>query len=207
MVDSTKYYFDNKTYLSFWTDMDVKKNKYANTILTFNDEDIKVIGKNSKVKYEVKPSENNGQGREFYIDKIVHEPLEIEVSKVTIDYGFIDGTEMTLNIPKQGESIEVNKVINIDEIHEKLYVKSINRTKEDIEVHIDPIKYKRDDSLIQIVCPSESGGCTGSDGKSDIISIKSNEDIPASERISGKYKFKIGHVVLSKTGPWKFETK
>ena len=37
--------------------------------------------------------------------------------------------------------------------------------------------------------------------------IKSNEDIPASERISGKYKFKIGHVVLSKTGPWKFETK
>ena len=43
--------------------MDVKKNKYANTILTFNDEDIKVIGKKSKVKYEVKPSENNGQGR------------------------------------------------------------------------------------------------------------------------------------------------
>ena len=92
--------------------MDVKKNKYANTILTFNDEDIKVIGKSSKVKYEVKPSENNGQGREFYIDKIVHEPLEIEVSKVTIDYGFIDGTDVFYTY--EGDQIITKKsAINI----------------------------------------------------------------------------------------------
>lgn len=203
LIGSTKYNFNNKTYLSFWTDLDVKRDN--NTIITFDKEDINVTGKNSGRKYDIKPSESDGHGREFYMDKIVNEPLDIAVSKVTIDYDLKDEVEMTLKLPKQGESIAVNKMVNIDAIHEKLYITSVKRTKEDVEVYIDPIKYKDDYSLVQLVSPSGSGGCIGTDGKSEIISLKGYKDISLLEKISSRYKFKIRHVMLTKTGPWKFE--
>lgn len=202
LIGSTKYVFDNKTYLSFWTDSDIKKNK--NDEITFCKDDIRVTGKNSGVQYNIEPSETDGQGREFYIDKVVDEPLDVTVSKVTIDYNLKNKYEMTLDLPKKGEEAAVNKTMNLDEIHEKLYIKSINRAEKNTEIHIDSLKYKKDDSLVELVSLEGDGGCTGTDGKSDIITSKENKDIPLLEKISGKYKLKVNRVMISKTGPWKF---
>lgn len=202
-IGGNKYIFEDKTYITFWSD-----EEYINNNMFYfgiDKENIKVTNLDGR-SYELYNSEYSGNSKEFVINKKIEEPLNIEINKINLDYSLNEPIKLRLNIPKVGETIELNEEIYIEELDEKILLKSIKLTDEGIEVKFDSGKYKKEDTEIVILSQDRSSWAIGSSEDDRNINIGVyNEDLTLIERLTGNINLTITKVSLRKYGHWNFE--
>lgn len=148
LVGGNMYTFQDDIYIAFWTNEEVKKN--GAYYIGYNTDDIKVSDKQGN-SYELTHSQYDGLGKEFLVGRNISAPLDVAISKIELEYSLQNPMKMKLDIPKKGETAEVNKEIYIEELEEKILVKSITNTDEGIEICFDTEKFEKEDSNVIMV--------------------------------------------------------
>lgn len=203
MIGGNKYTFEGDTYISLWNKEDI--NIQSNI---FYPKDYFSILDDKGKTYNVDPSTYSGQGNEFVIDGEVRSNLNININRVEVDYNLVNMPKIKVKIPEKGETIEINKEIYLEDIDEKILLKSIKGTEESVELYFDVKKFKKEDSQIFLLNASfRNHGCIGSADGSPIIMNFDYEDLKLSERITGRLGFELGGVDLYKVGNWNFIIK
>lgn len=203
MIGGNKYTFEGDTYISLWNKEDI--NIQSNI---FYPKDYFSILDDKGKTYNVDASTYSGQGNEFVIDGEVRSNLNININRVEVDYNLVNMPKIKVKIPEKGETIEINKEIYLEDIDEKILLKSIKGTEESVELYFDVKKFKKEDSQIFLLNASfRNHGCIGSADGSPIIMNFDYEDLKLSERITGRLGFELGGVDLYKVGNWNFIIK
>lgn len=203
MIGGNKYIFEENTYISLWNKEDI--NIQSNI---FYPKDYFSISDDKGKAYNVNSSNYSGQGNEFVIGGEVKSNLNININKVEVDYNLVNMPKIKVKIPEKGETIEVNKEIYLEDIDEKILLKSIKGTEELVELYFDVNKFKKEDSQIFLLNANfRNHGCSGSADGSPIIMNFDYEDLKLSERITGRLDFQIGGVDLYKDGDWNFKIR
>ena len=203
MIGGNKYIFEGDTYISLWNNEDI--NIQSNI---FYPKDYFSISDDKGKTYNVNSSTYSGQGNEFVIDGEVRSNLNININRVEVDYNLVNMPKIKVKIPKKGETIEINKEIYLEDIDEKILLKSIKGTEESVELYFDVNKFKKEDSQIVLLNASfRNHGCIGSADGSPIIMNFDYEDLKLSEKITGRLDFELGGVDLYKIGDWNFTIK
>lgn len=203
MIGGNKYIFEGDTYISIWNKEDI--NIQSNI---FYPKDYFSISDDKGKTYNVNPSTYSGQGNEFVIDGEVRSNLNININRVEVDYNLVNMPKIKVKIPEKGETIEINKEIYLEDIDEKILLKSIKGTEESVELYFDVKKFKKEDSQIVLLNASfRNHGCIGSADGSPIIMSFDYEDLKLSEKITGSLNFELGGVDLYKVGDWNFTIK
>ena len=203
MIGGNKYIFEENTYISLWNKEDI--NIQSNI---FYPKDYFSISDDKGKAYNVNSSNYSGQGNEFVIGGEVKSNLNININRVEVDYNLVNMPKIKVKIPEKGETIEVNKEIYLEDIDEKILLKSIKGTEESVELYFDVHKFKKEDSQIFLLNANfrNHGGSGSADG-SPIIMNFDYEDLKLSERITGRLDFQIGGVDLYKDGDWNFKIR
>ena len=200
MIGGNKYIFEENTYISLWNKEDI--NIQSNI---FYPKDYFSISDDKGKSYNVNSSNYSGQGNEFVIGGEVKSNLNININRVEVDYNLVNMPKIKVKIPEKEETIEVNKEIYLEDIDEKILLKSIKGTEESVELYFDVNKFKKEDSQIFLLNANfRNHGCSGSADGSPIIMNFDYEDLKLSERITGRLDFQIGGVDLYKDGDWNF---
>ena len=200
MIGGNKYTFEGDTYISLWNKEDI--NIQSNI---FYPKDYFSILDDKGKTYNVDPSTYSGQRNEFVIDGEVRSNLNININRVEVDYNLVNMPKIKVKIPEKGETIEINKEIYLEDIDEKILLKSIKGTEESVELYFDVKKFKKEDSQIFLLNASfRNHSCIGSADGSPIIMNFDYEDLKLSERITGRLGFELGGVDLYKVGNWNF---
>ena len=203
MIGGNKYTFEGDTYISLWNKEDI--NIQSNI---FYPKDYFSILDDKGKTYNVDPSTYSGQRNEFVIDGEVRSNLNININRVEVDYNLVNMPKIKVKIPEKGETIEINKEIYLEDIDEKILLKSIKGTEESVELYFDVKKFKKEDSQIFLLNASfRNHSCIGSADGSPIIMNFDYEDLKLSERITGRLGFELGGVDLYKVGNWNFIIK
>lgn len=203
LIGGNKYIFDDNTYISLWSEEEYKDNGLF--YIGFDEENIDVVDSEGNI-YELNHSEYSGNSKEFVINKKIEDSLNLRINKIDLEYSLKNPIKLKLDIPKKGEIIEINKEIYIEELDEKILLKSIKSTEEGIEIKFDTGKYKKENSDIIILGQDRpSWGIGSSDEDRNITMGVYNEDLTLIESLTGKIKLKITRVHLNKYGNWKFE--
>ncbi|MEO2507779.1 hypothetical protein ABHA01_08280 [Clostridium paraputrificum] len=203
MIGGNKYTFEGDTYISLWNKEDI--NIQSNI---FYPKDYFSILDDKGKTYNVDASTYSEQGNEFVIDGEVRSNLNININRVEVDYNLVNMPKIKVKIPEKGETIEINKEIYLEDIDEKILLKSIKGTEESVELYFDVKKFKKEDSQIFLLNASfRNHGCIGSADGSPIIMNFDYEDLKLSERITGRLGFELGGVDLYKVGNWNFIIK
>lgn len=203
MIGGNKYIFEENTYISLWNKEDI--NIQSNI---FYSKDYFSISDDKGKAYNVNSSNYSGQGNEFVIGGEVKSNLNININRVEVDYNLVNMPKIKVKIPEKGETIEVNKEIYLEDIDEKILLKSIKGTEESVELYFDVHKFKKEDSQIFLLNANfRNHGCSGSADGSPIIMNFDYEDLKLSERITGRLDFQIGGVDLYKDGDWNFKIR
>ena len=203
MIGGNKYIFEENTYISLWNKEDI--NIQSNI---FYPKDYFSISDDKGKAYNVNSSNYSGQGNEFVIGGEVKSNLNININRVEVDYNLVNMPKIKVKIPEKGETIEVNKEIYLEDIDEKILLKSIKGTEESVELYFDVNKFKKEDSQIFLLNANfRNHGCSGSADGSPIIMNFDYEDLKLSERITGRLDFQIGGVDLYKDGDWNFKIR
>ena len=203
MIGGNKYIFEENTYISLWNKEDI--NIQSNI---FYPKDYFSISDYKGKAYNVNSSNYSGQGNEFVIGGEVKSNLNININRVEVDYNLVNMPKIKVKIPEKGETIEVNKEIYLEDIDEKILLKSIKGTEESVELYFDVNKFKKEDSQIFLLNANfRNHGCSGSADGSPIIMNFDYEDLKLSERITGRLDFQIGGVDLYKDGDWNFKIR
>ena len=203
MIGGNKYIFEENTYISLWNKEDI--NIQSNI---FYPKDYFSISDDKGKAYNVNSSNYSGQGNEFVIGGEVKSNLNININRVEVDYNLVNMPKIKVKIPEKGETIEVNKEIYLEDIDEKILLKSIKGTEESVELYFDVHKFKKEDSQIFLLNANfRNHGCSGSADGSPIIMNFDYEDLKLSERITGRLDFQIGGVDLYKDGDWNFKIR
>lgn len=203
MIGGNKYIFEGDTYISIWNKEDI--NIQSNI---FYPKDYFSISDDKGKTYNVNSSTYSGQGNEFVIDGEVRSNLNININRVEVDYNLVNMPKIKVKIPEKGETIEINKEIYLEDIDEKILLKSIKGTEESVELYFDVKKFKKEDSQIVLLNASfRNHGCIGSADGSPIIMSFDYEDLKLSEKITGSLNFELGGVDLYKVGDWNFTIK
>ena len=200
MIGGNKYIFEGDTYISIWNKEDI--NIQSNI---FYPKDYFSISDDKGKTYNVNSSTYSGQGNEFVIDGEVRSNLNININRVEVDYNLVNMPKIKVKIPEKGETIEINKEIYLEDIDEKILLKSIKGTEESVELYFDVNKFKKEDSQIVLLNASfRNHGCIGSADGSPIIMSFDYEDLKLSEKITRRLDFELGGVDLYKDGDWNF---
>ena len=200
MIGGNKYIFEGDTYISLWNKEDI--NIQSNI---FYPKDYFSISDDKGKSYNVNSSNYSGQGNEFVIGGEVKSNLNININRVEVDYNLVNMPKIKVKIPEKGETIEINKEIYLEDIDEKILLKSIKGTEKSVELYFDVKKFKKEDSQIVLLNASfRNHGCIGSEDGSPIIMSFDYEDLKLSERITRRLDFQLSGVDLYKAGDWNF---
>ena len=156
----------------------------------------------------MKPAPFDGSGKEFYVGKDVKEPLKITISEVDIDYRLKNPVKFKLPIPRKGETIDISKEVFIEDLNEKVFLKSIVGTEEGIEITADAAKYRKKDSTISIMSMEKSGWAVGSSPEDTEIKMGVDyEDLSVKEKLTNKLDVEIVNITIIRQGNWNFTVK
>lgn len=206
LIGANKYHLQGNTYIAFWSDEETKQNG-ANYI-GYNREKIKVLGQDSGKIYEMKPAPFDGSGKEFYVGKDVKEPLKITISEVDMDYRLKNPVKFKLPIPKKGETIDISEEVFIEDLNEKVFVKSIAGTEEGIEITADAAKYRKKDSTISIMSMGRRGWGIGASPEDTEIKMGVDyENLSIKEKLTNKLDVEIVNITIIRQGNWNFTVK
>lgn len=200
-IGGNKYIFEDKTYITLWNDQEYKNN--GNYHFSVYDEDIKVSNLEGK-EYEVKHSDYGGNSKEFVINEKIEKAISVLIKKATLDYRLKSPVNIRLDIPKEGQTVEVNKEIYIKEIDERILLKSITSTEDGIEINFDSGELKKDNTYVVILGQERGSWAQGSlEDKSITLGIY-KDDLTIIEKITGKINIRIKNIKLDKSGEWNF---
>lgn len=205
LISAVTYKVKDKTYIEFIGGEDFNLNNIRYTEL--NKENIKITdSKGKKIKFDY--SDISGNGKEFVIKDNYEGDLLVEIDKLDINYTLKSNKKIKINIPKKGEKVEINKVISIDELDEKILLKSIAREDNKLEIKFDIDKYSKENSMLVIMrgTGSISYGSIGAseEDKSIIINIDI-KDINLIDKLAGTFNFEINGIQLRKYGNWRLK--
>lgn len=202
-IGGNKYIFEDKTYITLWSD-----EGYINKEMFYfgvNKEDVKVTDLDGQY-YEVNHSEYGGNSKEFVINEKIEKPLNIDISKIRLEYRLNKPIDIKVDIPDKGETLKINKEIYIEELDERILLKSIKATDEGFEINFDSGVYKKENTSIIILGQDRSSWAIGSSDEEQSITMGIyNEDLTLIEKVGGKIKLRINTVSLSKDGKWNFQ--
>lgn len=203
IIGGNKYLFNGKTYISLWTDEEFKNNGAYGFYFDKNDIKTKNLDGN---EYEVFSSDYGGQGKEIVINDEITEPINISIRKVEISYNLKKSIKATAKIPKEGEEIEINKEIYIEELDERLILKSIKNTGKEIEMYFDTgtLRKENTDIIILGAFGRSSYGIGASPDNRTITFGIYDEDLTAIEKLTGKVSIYISSVIVDRYGSWNF---
>ena len=216
LLGINKYFFDNKTYLSIWTNEFYKNDSLSG--MHVNPEDI-IVKDQEGNEYKINSSDISGNGREFYIDGILDKPLNIKISKISLDYDIRNPEITKVDIPKDNETLEVNKLINVREINKSFIIKEIKNTTNEngevIETIIEVQDEDSDNSEIVLLNNTRRSGYSRGFSSSDDVSNENpeelrniriygiwKEDLTAKEKIFNKINLEFNSFLVDKTGSW-----
>ncbi|NLZ34067.1 MAG: hypothetical protein GX889_03995, partial [Clostridiales bacterium] len=174
--------------------------------------------------YKINSSDISGNGREFYIDGILDKPLNIKISKISLDYDIRNPEVIKVDIPKDNETLEVNKLINVKEINKSFTIKEIkdttNENGEVIETIIEVEDEDSDNSEIVLLNNTRRSGYSRGFSSSDDVSNENpeelrniriygiwKEDLTAKEKIFNKINLEFNSFLVDKTGSWEINLK
>ena len=203
MIGGNKYLFGGNTYISLWNNDESK----LDFNIFYDIKDINVSNKNGEV-YKIDHSNYSGTGNEFIINEEISEPLNIKINNIEASYLLKNTPKVKVNIPKKDETVIVNEEIYIEDLDEKIVLKSIKRIENSIELSFDVNKFKKENSQIFIINAGfRNHGVIGSADGSDIIMSFDYEDLKLLEKTTGKLEFYINSLDLYKKGNWEFTIK
>lgn len=200
-IGGNKYIFEDKTYITLWNDEEyIDSGTFHFSIYN---ENIKISNLEGR-EYEVNHSEYGGNSKEFVINEKIEEAINVLINKITLNYRLKSPINIRLDIPKEGQTVKVNKEIYIKEIDEKILLKSITSTEEGIEIDFDSGEFKKDNTYIVILGQERGSWAQGSlDDKSITMGIY-KDDLTIIEKITGKINIRIKNIKLDKSGDWNF---
>lgn len=205
LISAVTYKVKDKTYIEFIGGEDFNLNNIRYTEL--NKENIKITdSKGKKIKFDY--SDISGNGKEFVINDNYEGDLLVEIDKLDINYTLKSNKKIKINIPKKGEKVEINKVISIDELDEKILLKSIAREDNKLEIKFDIDKYSKENSMLVIMRGTGSiyyGSIGASEEDKSIIINIDTKDINLIDKLAGTFNFEINGIQLRKYGNWRLK--
>ena len=202
MIGATSYYVEGKRHFKIWSDIDsLEIANYRLSILDIKDIEVR---DNENNILEIQGA-NDGSGRGYELLTDYTGPLNISIKRISIEYTMKNLPKLSLEIPKEGESIELNKEVLFEEIDEKIIVTSIKNQDNDIIINFKFSKNKEKNRYIYMV--RQGFRSSGGMGNMELLIGDVNidvENLTLSEKLTGKVKLNLNKIDMMQEGEWGF---
>ena len=193
------YEMNGKTYVPIWDSVAIDSNgkSYVSNIYKDDIEIVDSSGRRLRKEY----SSYSGSSIEFEFTDDV-KGAYMNISKVEIGYSIKEKDMKALELPKEGEIIEINERVKIDDLGE-ITIKSIEREDNLYKIIIGSENFGNDNIKGVIARLSRNGaGAIGfGDGTEGEINIE-REDLTLKEKLIGKLNFEIDSMGIEAIGDW-----
>ncbi|MGL4991896.1 MAG: hypothetical protein ACRC57_12145 [Sarcina sp.] len=201
ILGGSKYVLDDKTYISFWNNLDLEYNNI--TVSNIDKNDIRIKDKNRNI-VKARNSDYNGSQTEFILDEKYNESLDILVRKIHLEYRFNDKNRFDINLPKKNTKEFINENLNLEHFG-NVKIISIEDINGKLNVELDVASLNQDGIEVNILAMERNGaGAIGSDGESNCIISINRDDLTLSEKINNKLKLNIDRINCTVKDNWEF---
>lgn len=205
IIGATSYYELGKRYFKIWSNIEnIDTDDY--TLRMQNVNDIEVRDSDGK-RLEIKGA-NDGTGRTYELVSDYKGNLNITIKKIEVEYELKNADDYKFKIPKDGESIKLNKEINYESIGEKIIATSVENIDDRMVINLKFERNEEKDRVIKMVSQTSRTGGSMGDRELLVGSIDiDNRRLSAFEKLTGTVKVNLNRIFIIQDGNWNFEIK
>ncbi len=201
-IGATSYYQDGERYFKIWSDKEYEELKEY------------TVNLDSIEKVEVKDEEGNilpiesaqdGTGKAFKLLSDYKGKLYIKIKDIELGYSLKEGTEISIKIPKDGETKEINQELKLKGLKDRIKASSITNKDGEYTIHFDSSNNYDENRTIFMVRQNfrKGGGMGDIENKQGEVYLD-NEDLSIKERFLRKIYLNIDNISVHQEGNWEF---
>lgn len=210
LIGATSYYLEGERYFRLWSNYDgLELNEYRVNVDHYYN--IQVMDDKGKVlNFE---SANDGTGKAYKLLEDYTGDINLSIKEIDLNYDLKEGTDVSLTLPKKGETRELNKEIQLQGLKDKVVIKAITNNDGQYENgdYIITLDFSDNyDSNRFIYMARErfrTGGTMGDPENKSCEIYLDKEDLSFNERFLGKVKLNLDSILVKQYGDWQFTVK
>lgn len=210
LIGATSYYLEGERYFKLWSNKDnLELTEYRVNVDSYNDIIVKDENGNP-LKFE---GANDGTGKAYKLLEDYDGDIHVSIKDIDLSYELREGTIVSLKLPKDGETDELNKEIKSKGLKDRIEIKAITNNNGQYEngdyvITLDFSNNYDDSRFIYMARERFRSGGTMGDPENKCSEIYlDKEDLTFSERLLGRVKLKLDSILVKQYGNWEFEVK
>lgn len=151
---------------------------------------------------------NDGTGKSYKILDDYDGNINITINEIELGYRLKEGGTISLDMPKSGKTIDINKEVKLRGLEDRVVVKSITNKNGEYIITLDYSNNYEENRFIYMSRQSfRSGGAIGDPVNKCSEVYLDNEDLSISEKLRRKINLKIDDINVKQYGKWKFKVQ
>lgn len=210
LIGATSYYLEDERYFKLWSNKDnLELTEYRVNVDSYNDIIVKDENGNP-LKFE---GANDGTGKAYKLLEDYDGDIHVSIKDIDLSYELREGTIVSLKLPKDGETDELNKEIKLKGLKDRIEIKAVTNNNGQYEngdyvITLDFSNNYDDSRFIYMAREKFRSGGTMGDPENKCSEIYlDKEDLTFSERLLGRVKLKLDSILVKQYGNWEFEVK
>jgi hypothetical protein len=202
LLGATSYYQEGERYFKIWSDKEYEQlEDYTLNLDTIGE----VEARDEEGNVLSIENANDGTGRAFKILSDYKGKLHIKIKDVYLRYSLIEGAQVVIKIPKNGETNEINEELKLKRLEDKIKATTITNKAGEYTIHFDfSNNYDENRRIFMVRQDFRSGGAMGDVENEQGEVYLDNDDLTMKERLLQKIYMNIDDILIHQDGDWKF---
>jgi hypothetical protein len=202
LLGATSYYQEGERYFKIWSDKEYEQlEDYTLNLDTIGE----VEARDEEGNVLSIENANDGTGRAFKILSDYKGKLHIKIKDVYLRYSLIEGAQVVIKIPKNGETNEINEELKLKGLEDKIKATTITNKAGEYTIHFDfSNNYDENRTIFMVRQDFRSGGTMGDVENEQGEVYLDNDDLTMKERLLQKIYMNIDDILIHQDGDWKF---
>ena len=202
LLGATSYYQEGERYFKIWSDKEYEQlEDYTLNLDTIGEVEVR-DEEGNVLSIE---NANDGTGRAFKILSDYKGKLHIKIKDVDLRYSLIEGAQVAIKIPKNGETNEINEELKLKGLEDKVKATTITNKAGEYTIHFDfSNNYDENRTIFMVRQDFRSGGAMGDVENQQGEVYLDNEDLTMKEKLLRKIYMNIDNILIHQDGDWKF---
>lgn len=202
LIGATSYYQEGERYFKLWSNKEYEElEDYTVNLDSIGG----VEAKDESGNILPIESANDGTGRAFKILNDYKGKLYIKIKDIELGYSLKEGSEISIKLPKNGETREINQELKLKGIKDRIKASTIANKDGKYTINFDfSNNYDENRTIFMVRESFRTGGRMGDIENKQGEVYLDNEDLTIKERFLRKIYFNIDNISVYQEGNWEF---
>ena len=200
-IGATSYYEEGQRYFKLWSNLDVEAyDEYSALFFGSNSEIIVTDDIGNEIPVEIA---EDGTAKSYKVTNNYDGKINILVKEIEVQYNLNDVKEISLKLPKEGESIDINKTVEFPQIEEKILIEKITSGNDEYTIDLN-YSIGNNKGIYMVAQNFRDGAGMGDpENKRGEIYIE-RKDMSFKEKFFNRIYLKLDRIDANIKGNWKF---